>query len=57
VAQTKSKSKVIRLPLPEDDPRQRQPDITKAKTILGWSPKTELQEGLQKTIQYFANLS
>jgi UDP-glucuronate decarboxylase len=57
VAQTKSKSKVIRLPLPEDDPRQRQPDITKAKTILGWSPKTELQEGLQKTIQYFANLN
>jgi len=57
VAQTKSKSKVIRLPLPEDDPRQRQPDITKAKTILGWSPKTELQEGLQKTIQYFENLS
>ena len=57
VAQTKSNSKVIRLPLPEDDPRQRQPDITKAKTILGWSPKTELQEGLQKTIQYFANLS
>ena len=57
VTQTKSKSKVIRLPLPEDDPRQRQPDITKAKTILGWSPKTELQEGLQKTIHYFANLS
>lgn len=57
VAQTKSNSKVIRLPLPEDDPRQRQPDITKAKSILGWSPKTELQEGLQKTIQYFANLS
>ena len=57
VAQTKSNSRIIRLPLPEDDPRQRQPDITKAKTILGWSPKTELQEGLQKTIQYFANLS
>jgi len=57
VAQTKSNSKVIRLPLPEDDPRQRQPDITKAKTILDWSPKTELEEGLQKTIQYFANLS
>jgi UDP-glucuronate decarboxylase len=57
VAQTKSTSKVIRLPLPEDDPRQRQPDITKAKTILGWSPKIELQEGLQKTIQYFANLN
>ncbi len=57
VAQTKSTSKVIRLPLPEDDPRQRQPDITKAETILGWSPKTELEEGLQKTIQYFANLS
>jgi UDP-glucuronate decarboxylase len=57
VAQTKSNSKVIWLPLPEDDPRQRQPDITKAKTILDWSPKTELEEGLQKTIQYFANLS
>ena len=41
------------LPLPDDDPRQRQPDITTAKTILGWMPKVPLREGLEKTIQYF----
>jgi UDP-glucuronate decarboxylase len=40
-------------PLPSDDPRQRQPDISKAKAILEWEPKTQLREGLAKTIDYF----
>jgi UDP-glucuronate decarboxylase len=41
------------LPLPQDDPRQRQPDISTAKTVLGWNPRVPLSEGLEKTIQYF----
>ena len=40
----------------EDDPKQRQPDITLAKKLLNWQPQTSLEEGLQKTIQYFRNL-
>ncbi len=48
-----SKSKIIYKPLPQDDPRQRQPDISLAKEKLGWAPKTKLQEGLIKTIEYF----
>ena len=51
-----SKSKLIRLPLPSDDPKQRKPDITKAKTLLNWSPETPLREGLIKTIEYFDDL-
>ncbi len=47
---------MVQLPLPEDDPRQRQPDITKAKNILGWTPKVQLKEGLEKTIEYFSEL-
>jgi UDP-glucuronate decarboxylase len=50
---TGSKSKVIHLPLPEDDPRQRQPDITQAQERLGWRPTVPLREGLIKTIAYF----
>lgn len=50
---TGSQSKTTRLPQPTDDPRQRQPDISKAKTELGWEPNIELQEGLEKTIQWF----
>jgi dTDP-glucose 4,6-dehydratase len=50
---TDTKSKVIFKPLPQDDPRQRQPDITKAKKILNWLPKIELEEGLGKTIEWF----
>jgi UDP-glucuronate decarboxylase len=56
ISLTNSKSKVVELPLPEDDPRQRQPDITKAKNILGWVPNIQLEEGLKKTIEYFAEL-
>ena len=40
-------------PLPEDDPKQRQPDITKAKELLGWEPKISLDVGLSDTIEYF----
>lgn len=50
---TGSHSRLIFMPLPEDDPMQRQPDITLAKKILGWEPKITLEEGLQKTISYF----
>ncbi len=50
---TAAKSKLNFQPLPSDDPRQRKPDITKAKAILGWEPKTQLREGLVKTISYF----
>lgn len=56
VGLTGSKSMVVRLPLPEDDPRQRQPDITKARNILGWAPNVQLREGLEKTIEYFSEL-
>ena len=50
---TGSSSKLIHMPLPEDDPKQRQPDITRAKNTLGWEPTIELEEGLKKTIAYF----
>src|SRR5947207_2045337 len=50
---TRSKSKIAFKPLPQDDPKQRQPDITKAKSLLGWEPKVPLAEGLVKTIDYF----
>jgi len=50
---TKSKSKVIHKPLPVDDPKIRRPDITRAKKLLNWSPRVFLEEGLQKTIEYF----
>jgi len=50
---TGSKSKLVFRPLPSDDPRQRQPDITLAKNVLDWRPSIELEEGLRKTIKYF----
>ncbi len=53
---TNSKSKLIFKPLPEDDPTQRCPDISLAKSKLGWEPVTSLDEGLKKTISYFNNL-
>src|ERR1700752_484570 len=52
IEMTDSKSEIIYKPLPEDDPQVRQPDIAKAKTILGWEPKIDLQQGLAKTIEY-----
>lgn len=53
VALTHSKSKIVFEPLPKDDPKQRRPDISKAKNILGWQPTVMLDEGLAKTIEYF----
>jgi dTDP-glucose 4,6-dehydratase len=50
---TGSRSKIIHQPLPQDDPKQRKPNITKANKILGWSPKVPLAEGMAKTIAYF----
>lgn len=50
---TGSKSKLVFRPLPQDDPKQRQPDITKAREILKWEPSVELRDGLSKTIAYF----
>ena len=53
IEMTGSKSQIIYKPLPEDDPKVRRPDITRARTLLGWEPKVELREGLTKTIDYF----
>jgi dTDP-glucose 4,6-dehydratase len=50
---TGSKSKIRFEPLPQDDPVQRQPDITKAKRLLGWEPKIDLRTGLQLCLEYF----
>jgi len=50
---TGSQSKLIHFPLPEDDPKQRRPDIAKAKELLGWAPTVALEEGLARTIAYF----
>ena len=55
VAMTGSRSKVINLPLPVDDPRRRRPDIGRAKAILGWEPKVALQEGLEATVEWFSD--
>ena len=52
---TKSKSKIVFSPLPSDDPKQRKPDISLAREILGWTPSIELREGLEKSIPYFAS--
>jgi len=50
---THSKSKIVQVPLPEDDPKTRQPNITLAKNLLDWEPKVSLDEGLEATIKYF----
>ena len=50
---TGSKSQIVHKPLPHDDPRQRKPDISKAKKILKWEPKVKLADGLKDTIAYF----
>lgn len=50
---TGSRSEIVREPLPQDDPKQRKPDITKAKKLLGWEPKIQLREGLERSMEYF----
>jgi UDP-glucuronate decarboxylase len=54
---TGAKVKVVHQPLPADDPKQRQPDITLARSKLGWEPRVELAEGLASTISYFRSLA
>jgi UDP-glucuronate decarboxylase len=54
---TNSKSKIVGLPLPDNDPKRRQPDITRAESILGWKPHVPLEEGLKRTIAYFSALA
>lgn len=53
IEMTGSQSKIVEEPLPQDDPQQRKPDITRAKEDLGWEPKVALRDGLEKTIAYF----
>lgn len=53
---TRSNSKIVFKPLPQDDPIRRRPDISKAEKILGWRPTTPLEEGLQKTVEYFRKI-
>jgi dTDP-glucose 4,6-dehydratase len=53
---TQTSAPLVERPLPEDDPKIRKPDITRARTMLGWEPKVGIREGLQKTIAYFAGL-
>jgi len=57
LALTGSKSKIIHLPMPSDDPKQRKPDLTLAKKMLDWHPTIPLKDGLEKTIAYFATLA
>jgi dTDP-glucose 4,6-dehydratase len=54
---TGTASEIVFQPLPEDDPKQRQPDIGKARALLGWEPRVPLAEGLQRTVQYFQALA
>jgi dTDP-glucose 4,6-dehydratase len=53
VALAGSSSRIVERPLPVDDPKVRQPDITRARTLLGWEPKVSLEEGLPRTLAYF----
>jgi nucleoside-diphosphate-sugar epimerase len=53
IAMTGATSRIVYRPLPTDDPKVRQPDITRARTLLKWEPKVSLEEGLVKTIEYF----
>ena len=50
---SQSQSKIVQLPLPEDDPKTRQPNITLARKLLDWEPKVSLDEGLESTLKYF----
>jgi len=57
LAVTGSKSSIRYEPLPQDDPKQRRPDITRAKTLLGWEPKIDLETGLKLSLEYFKQAS
>jgi UDP-glucuronate decarboxylase len=56
IALTGSRSRIVHRPMPQDDPRQRRPDISRAHDVLEWSPRTPLREGLRRTIDYFEGL-
>src|SRR6516165_6511986 len=56
IESTGSRSRIVHRPRPQDDPRQRRPDISKANDLLAWAPKIELKEGLSRTIRYFEDL-
>ena len=56
LAQVETSSTIVQMPLPADDPKQRKPDITTARTRLGWEPRVQLREGLTETIAYFRKL-
>jgi UDP-glucuronate decarboxylase len=51
-----SRSKIVHRPLPQDDPKQRRPDISKAQDVLGWAPRVALKDGLKRTVEYFEGL-
>ena len=53
IALTGSRSRIVSMPMPIDDPTRRKPDITRARELLGWQPSTDLEEGLVRTIDYF----
>ena len=54
---TGSRSRVVHHPLPEDDPKVRLPDITRARTLLGWEPRIDPDEGLRRTVEWFRRTS
>lgn len=56
LSKIQTKSKIVFLPLPQDDPKQRKPDISKAKRLISWEPEISLEEGLDPTISYFSKL-
>jgi UDP-glucuronate decarboxylase len=53
---TSSQSDIVKMPLPKDDPARRKPDITRARELLGWEPRTTLAYGIPRTIEYFRKL-